>query len=812
MTRQQSKSDVPRTWALMALMLFASLPWLGGCSGNPAGEIPKPGPIERAWLPHTADGHASNLLLITLDTTRQDRLGCYGAHPTPTPALDALAERGILFEHAITPIPVTLPAHATILTGLNPPEHGVRHNGSYSLDAKHVTLAEVLSAAGFATGATLGAFPVAAQFGLDQGFSTYDDDFPLESRRAEWQTVERRADQVTDLALTWLAEHGHEPFFHWIHYFDPHAPYDPPATYLRRFPDPYTAEIAFMDAEIERLLEGLGRLGHARNTWILCVADHGEALGEHGEATHSLLLYRATQEVPCILVPPVAARALSGLKIPGQRISAPIALRDLAPTLLNALGLASDALPATGMSLLPLIAQDGPAPPVLYMETLVPFLEFGWSELRAVRTSRWSYCEAPAPELYDLTHDPAEEQNVITRWPEVAARLSAWVKHMGADSSATSAPRPLDRTTIEKLRSLGYLAGSPPQGSARNAKDPKALIHLAQMINRARSRMAERPDSVRRLLEAVLHEDPANPTAARLLAKACLRLGDWPAALSAYDTVIQQIPADADAQLGRAWASMMTGDTRSAEETLERILAKDPFDVRARALYAGLLAQAGRYDEARMLLNEGVRISPDEAEPFGRLALFEWERGQLDRARHLAKDALTRDPDHAAALAILGEAVWLDAREAARMGHASEANHLLTEAQETLERALAVHLFEPMAAFRLAFLAHEAGDTLRACELYGRVISTRPDMVLAHVNLAHLLRRRGDAVQAVRHYEIADQLGFREVSFFYNYGAALVLAGRSDDARVMWQRALGAGPSPRSATRIRQEIETLGSR
>lgn len=806
MKLRSAKSSI---WALWGLALPL---WLAGCSEDPIAEIPPPTPATRAWLPYQGDGRTWNLLLITLDTTRNDYLGCYGAEPSPTPNIDGLARRGILCEHAITPVPVTLPAHATIMTGRNPPEHGVRSNGRYVLGAEQVTLAEVLADAGFATGATLGAFPVAAQFGLDQGFTTYDDDFPLESRRAEWQTVERRADQVTDLALAWLREQRQSPFFHWIHYFDPHAPYDPPSTYRRRFGDPYTAEIAFVDAEIGRLLEGLGHLGQTRNTWILIVGDHGEALGEHGEATHSLLLYRATQEVPCILVPPIAWRAVPGLKIPGKRIAAPVGLRDLAPTLVNALGLAPGRLPATGISLLPIMAEDLAPPPVTYMETLVPFLDFGWSALHAVRTARWSYIDAPEPELYDLSHDPAEKQNVMARWPTVATRLSEWVAYFGADSVASVPTQSLDRTTLEKLRSLGYLATSPPSGAARNAKDPKAFIHLAQMINRARSRMAARPDSVRRVLEAVLREDATNATAARLLGKACLRLGDWSAARTAFDAVIAQFPDDVDAQLGHAWAAMMTGEKRSAEETLERILAGDPFNTRARALYAGLLAESGRYDEARMLLNEGVRISPDDAEPFGRLALFEWERGQLDHARHLAQEALARDPDHAAALAIIGEALWLDAREAARVGEDAEANRLLREAQETLERALAVHLYEPMAAFRLAFLAHEAGDTLRACDLYGRVISARPDMVQAHVNLAHLLRRRGEIDQAIRHYEIADHLGFRDVSFFYNYGRALLLAERPADARVMWQRALGERPAPRSAERIRREIEALKQR
>jgi arylsulfatase A-like enzyme len=511
-----------------ALCLTVALVGGSGCGRDPAAGIPAPGPGLRPWLEAGDAGGPWNVLLITLDTTRQDRLGCYGCERPLTPNLDRLAGEGVVFDQAIAPIPVTLPSHATILTGCDPQEHGVRNNGTFVLDPARVTLAEVLRARGYATGATLGAFPVDSRFGLDQGFDTYDDDFPSESRVREWQMVQRRAGQVSRTALDWIAEHREGPFFHWAHYFDPHFPYEPPEPFAGRFAQPYDGEIAYMDAAVGRLLHGVDSLGLRRNTWILAVGDHGESLGEHGENGHSILIYAVTQRVPCILVAPADWRGPGADRLRGRRIPEAVGLRDLAPTLANAVGLGPEELPATGGSLLPRIAGRGPVPGVVYTESLVPFLEYGWSELRGVRTARWSYIRAPQPELYDLKRDPREEVNLVDRQPQVAARMGAWCDHFMEAEGAASVTQSLDPETIERLRSLGYVATAAPSGPSRNDKDPKTLMPLFEKMNQARTALARQAlGEARRLVQEVLASDDGNPQAARLLGSTLLRLGDW---------------------------------------------------------------------------------------------------------------------------------------------------------------------------------------------------------------------------------------------------------------------------------------------
>ncbi len=553
--------------ACALIVLCVTLLAWAGCGRDPVREIPAPGPIPQSWLAGI-EGAPTNVLLITLDTTRRDRLGCYGCPLPLTPNLDRLAQRGVLFEDAIAPAPITLPSHATILTGLDPQEHGVRNNGTFALDTARVTLPELLAQRGYATGATLGAFPVEARFGLNQGFADYDDDFPVESRSREWQTIQRRADEVTRRALAWIEAHRAGPFFHWAHYFDPHYPYDPPAEYAKAGPSPYDGEVAFMDAEVGRLIDGLARLGLSRNTWVICVADHGEALGEHGESGHSMLLYGVTQRVPWILVAPEDWQRIDPRRLRGRRISDTVALRDLAPTLANALGLAQPELPASGTSLLPLLAGEGQTAGIAYTETLVPSLEYGWSELRGVRTRQWSYVRAPARELYDLRRDPGETRNLCSQMPRVAARLEEWCERFTQAGSAPLAMQTLDAAALERLRSLGYVGGGAAAAPVESPKDPKAMMGIFDQINVARTALGtQRPEAARSLLAEVLANDPENPEGLRLMGVALLRLGEWTAARDVLERLCRRVPQDVEAHTQRAWACLMAGDTAAAGPT-----------------------------------------------------------------------------------------------------------------------------------------------------------------------------------------------------------------------------------------------------
>lgn len=798
-----------RSFLVCCGLLSAAL-LLAGCSQDPLSEIPPPGPIPQAQLQASASSQSWNLLLITLDTTREDRLGAERGGRALTPRLDQLAEQAVVFDHLISPIPVTLPAHATILTGLNPNEHGVRNNGTFVLPDEQITLAEVLTERGYATGATAGALPVAAQFGLAQGFDHYDDDFPESSRLRAWQSPERRGNEVTDRALAWIKAHAQEPFFHWAHYFDPHSPYAPPAPFDSLFAETYDGEIAYMDAQIGRLIDGLDEMGLRERTWILIVGDHGEALGDHGELTHSMLIYGATQHVPGLLLAPVDWDALSHRQLRGRRIAEVIGLRDLAPTMIDALGIGADALHASGSSLLPLIAESWTGPAVVYVETLVPYLEYAWSELRGIRTAHWAYVRAPEPELYDLKADPGEETNVYYRFPEVAARLSAWCDHFVGAGDETLETGTLDQETIDKLRSLGYVAGAAPEGSAVNDKDPKALMRLYRRIDQARTAHSVQSNrEAKIILRSVLDEDPGNPAATRLLGNVLLYLADGEGAYRAFDELVIRFPDDTEARINRARAAIIKQSLAEAEADLTEILAKDPRNADARALYAQILTRTDRVAEARRLLTDALARAPEEMEYLVQLAQIEWALGNQERARDLAEEVLAADSTQAGAHAILAEWLWGVARTEAQTGAQNRAQATMRTCHEHLEAALALDPTQPMAAFRMAWLARQNKNNNRAQELYERVVSLQPDNSDAHFNLGNILREKRQFQKAAQHYETARALGLASASLYINYGITMAMLNNKADALELWEKALELAEDEATADGIRRNIDML---
>lgn len=807
-------ADLVRRWLparmVLAGCLLALLPV--GCSQDPLDEIPLPEPQAQPWLETGSEEQEWNLLLLTLDTTRRDRLGCYGHIAATTPHLDRLAAEGILFEQPVASCPITLPSHATILTGLDPQEHGVRNNGTFALGEEHVTLAEILRDQGYTTGATIGAFPVAAQFGLDQGFDRYDDEFPADSRIREYETVQRTADQVTTAAIEHIAAQLEArpgaPFFHWAHYFDPHFPYTPPEEYRGRFGD-YDGEIAFMDAEIGRLIEELERRGLRESTWILCVGDHGEAFGEHGEETHGMLLYGATIHVPCILVPPRGWEGIGASRVRGRRIGEVIGLRDLAPTICNALGIARGTLPASGSSLLPLIAGEHGGPRVCYMETLMPFLDYGWCELRGVRTDRWCYVRAPEVELYDSQVDPAESQNVADLHPEITARLEAWCVALAPDAGSAELQMP-DPETIAKLRSLGYVAAGGSRGASVNERDPKKLMHIFGKINDARAALGlRRSREAHRLLAEALAEDPDNPEAERVLGVVLLRLGEAAAAVDVYTGLLERFPGDVELQLNLGRALLQAEQPGRAAELFLAVLDQCPQDEAALNLYPRALSRQGRGDEARAFL-ESYRASA--ANPGAALAMratYEWELGNLAEACRLAVEALAIDPELPGALALAGEWTWRRAREAADAGRMAEADSLLRIARTQMEQALELDPLESLAAFRLAWSLSREGKLDEAEELYRQALAENPAMVEARINLANLLNQTNRVDEARRHYERVLDLGTESPDILVNYGVTLIKLGRTEEAAVAWERALELNPDPQVAEGIRSNLQRL---
>jgi arylsulfatase A-like enzyme len=449
------------------------------------------------------------VVIVTFDTTRADRIGCYGYADAQTPSLDRLAADGVLFEQAVSTVPTTLPAHATIFTGLYPQDHGVRYNIFYTLSPEAVTLAERLEDAGFATAGFVASQILARRHGLDQGFAVYSE--PTEqadpSSDHPVRSMERRAAVGVDAALEWLESHAGERIFLWLHLYDPHIPYNPPFPFSSRFRDrPYQGEIAYADAQFGRLLERLQRDAAWPETLVIAVGDHGEGLYEHDERWHSMLVYESTQHVPLIIHAPGAA--------PG-RVSRPVSLADITPTVLDLLGLPANEH-ARGVSLRP--ALEGRELPLgaIYFESLTGALVYGWQELTGVRHGRWKLIDSKAPELFDLDEDPAEQTDLAPFEPERVSELRAALldlrEPLGSLASGKGlAPARLDPETERMLASLGYVAGGAGGTSVEGAPHPRQMMDLEAELLSAMGAVARGQwDYVEDLCRYTLGRDPTN--------------------------------------------------------------------------------------------------------------------------------------------------------------------------------------------------------------------------------------------------------------------------------------------------------------
>lgn len=413
-----------------------------------------------------------NVLLVTFDTTRADRIGSYGNDRIRTPVLDGLAAEGVRFANAVSVAPITAPSHSSILTGLYPTSHGFRDNGLFVLEEHNITLAEMLRDRGYATAAAVGAFPVVSQFGFDQGFDFFDDHLTgmyedylgqRAIRKEQLYFDERRAAQVNEAVIPWLEERGGSPFFLWVHYFDPHQPFEPPPPYDQLYADDlYNGEIAYADSRLGHLLEQLRRMGELERTLIVMTADHGEGLGEHNEVTHAVLAYESTLHVPLIIRPPDLGAEKA--RVVDERVG----IVDIVPTILDLLGMD---IPRTlhGQSLKPMLSSEADRSsdenrytPRYYAENLSPRLTHGWGELRVLYEGDKKYIHGPRPELYDLALDPRELNDLAPEEVVEAERmrnaLANFIQDHAADQAAVT--QALDPELVRRLQSLGYLHGS----------------------------------------------------------------------------------------------------------------------------------------------------------------------------------------------------------------------------------------------------------------------------------------------------------------------------------------------------------------
>jgi len=696
-------------------------------------------------------GAPPDLLLVTIDTLRADRLGCYGRTEAETPVIDGLAAHGVRFDHSVAHQPLTLPSHASILTGLTPLRHGVRDNAGFVLAAGTPTLAGWLTAAGYEAAAFVSGFPLHSRFGLAQGFRTYDDRFPRGSDTSRPAYVERRGDATSAAAVAWLrrAAGGGRPVFVWLHLFDPHAPYEPPEPEASRFKGrEYDGEIAFADRQVGVLLEAW-RAARGRDPVVLVTSDHGEGLGEHGEPTHGLFIYDSTIRVPLVL---------AGPGIPVGRIPRTLARGiDVAPTLLDVAGVA---LPASieGRSLRPGWEGGAVADEPAYVESLFGRLGFGWAPLHGWRAGRLMYIDAPAAELYDVGDDPAQLRNVARERPEDARRLQRAVR-AAASSAVPLAPMSQPREARERLRGLGYLEGA-ATGGEPSLRDPKDMAAVAVRIEEAIAlERADPPRAVRELRE-VLEQDSSNPVARRHLAVALNAGGRHDEAIEEVRRLIAAGDASEETAVFLGDSLRLAGRLPEALAVLEQKGARDGSHTADLFNAQGkVLAAMARHRDAAAAFERARSMGGDDAEALAGLADAALAAGDLAAARGWLERLRARDAEDPRTAMKLGVVL-------VRLGQAEAALPLLRfsaerqpgdvdavvafggvlaktgrvrEAVACFERAVAAGAASPIVWNSLAMARLESGDQAGAVAAFRASLRARPDQA----DIREMLRRLG---------------------------------------------------------------------
>jgi arylsulfatase A-like enzyme/lipoprotein NlpI len=617
---------------------------------------------------------APNVVVITIDTLRADHVGCYGYKQIHTPNIDALAADGARFEHAYTAVPVTLPSHAVMFTGTYPMLSGMHDFAANKLNPTQPTLASVLKEHGYATAAVIGSAVLDSRFGLNRGFDFYYDHFDFNRlQESNLEEMERPGNLVADVTLDWLSKNYSKKFFLWMHLYDPHYPYHPPAPYATDYKDrPYDGEIAFADQQVGRLIRFLKSKGLFANTLIVLSGDHGESLGEHGEKSHGFFIYNATMQVPFIVHLPGARspRVMPDL----------ISLADLMPTVLQAVKV--DVPPQVqGRNLLPLIkGKEQDEARSLYGETFLPRLHFNWSELRGIETANYHFIDAPKPELYDLAKDPGETQNLYGEKKAVAeemrARLAALIRQYSAGQELAEKTG-LDPALMERLKSLGYAGfsgGGSPTITDRALPDPKDRIQVYELISDAiaESQHGDYTDSTEKLNRA-LKTEPDSVPVRYLLGLNYYRMHEFPSAVEQLERVLQLSPdyALAAFQLGLAYAR--TGDFDSAIQTLKRALELDPTNFSAAYNLGIVYEQKRMLTEALAAFRQSLSIAPNY--PLAHRGLGEalLYQGQVDDALIELRRAVELSP--------------LDPGNHAALAKALSAKGLDSEAQEEMHKA-----------------------------------------------------------------------------------------------------------------------------
>jgi len=753
--------------------------------------------------------HNYNLLLITIDTLRADHLGCYGYQGIKTPHIDALASDGVIFTQAITPVPITLPAHTSIMTGQYPIQHGVRNNGNFVLGEEALTLAEIMKDNSYQTGACIGAFVLKSVFGLDQGFHFYEDTLPASGNQLDLLYNERKAEAITPVALKWLEKNKEKKFFLWIHYFDPHATYSPPTPFVDEYQNhPYDGEIAYTDKCIGDLCQGMKKMGLTNNTIIILTSDHGEGLGEHGEATHAIFIYEATLRVPLIIKGP------KGLLPKGKSIPAMVSNMDIFPTVLELFGL--EKIPdLPSKSLVPLIFEKKKEiHQKILCECLCPELNFGWSRLEGMRKADVKYIQAPLPEMYHLAEDPFEKQNLALKDKKYCLRLKKEfdiLKQTHQSNLTSGRLVEMNSETQERLKSLGYVWTKPAKEDSKKGKekevkekkseekqrrDPKEMIHLMNYLDRGLSFLnAEYYDLAVLSFQNIIQVNPDNEIAHFFLGAAYQKKKLFDQAEKEFKTVLVLNPSHLGVHNQIGLIHYERGEFDLALKEFKLALTQAEYT----EVYYNLSLtydKKGMHKQALAAIEKSLHLDPNYAEAHNHAGNLFLAQGNLPTAAVHFEHSVQLDPRNSLAFNNLGLIYSNQGKRA--------------QAIRYFQQAIDLDPNHPEAHNNLGSLYLHQGLYQPAVAELEKALQLRPDYKKALVNLGMVYFYLKDFSSAEQNYRLVIDLDKDFAHAYYQLGVIYLRQGRYHSAYDEINEYVRLQPDNQQARSLLEKIKKMG--
>jgi arylsulfatase A-like enzyme/Flp pilus assembly protein TadD len=735
------------------------------------------------------DARNMNLLVVTLDTMRADRIGAYGYREARTPHLDNLAERGIMFTRCYSPVPLTLPAHCSLFTGRYPLGHRVRDNGTFFLSDGEITLAEMLKNTGYDTYAVVASFVLMAKFGLNQGFSVYDDSLDANELLRNFYS-EIRADRVHGKFSRWLEKKGKQKFFAWVHFYDPHAPYEPPDAYRtgNSLSDLYDGEVAFTDLYVGEVMAALEELDLLENTLVVIVGDHGEAFGEHQEYGHSVFCYEENLRVPLIFSNP-------RLFPEGEVVEERVCLIDVLPSLLDMLGMETPP-GVQGKSFTGILnGKKERGERSLYIESMYGKETLGWAPLAGIIDGHYKYISLPQRELYDLEEDSGEKENLYATKGDMVNDLDEKLKKFMLEYSATqgNVRRKLTPEDRRRLESLGYISSSSP--SANKAIDPKRGILILNRFNDANNLIEKGLlDRAEKELKDIAAENPEIKFLPyyELMAKVYEMKSDSQAVVHIWKEAVEVFPANDRFQITLAFKLLHAGQLEEAEAVGLEITRIDDRSARGFILLGRIEEKRGDQKKALMYFEKAFQLEPNNVQLKLSLASTQMKNGQRDKAWKMCQSliddpTIAGDPTNAGILAQIGLILI-------------EGNRI-EQAREVLSDSIAMDDSDAEAWNNLGIVYYRMKDYPEALAAYERAIGLNPTFASAFNNQGTLYLRmalerkdREMLPKAIMAFDRAIKNDPRLASAFNGRASAHKFSNRPDDAIRDWKKALELQP------------------